>query len=80
MFKLKEMLQFCIAEEANLRQIKLMTIRSDHNNLIVAGPNFYIYPTYLLQSAWVDRTACCREGDDTSKIPPHLKYIDDKGL
>jgi hypothetical protein len=45
MFQLKETLQLWIAEEANLHQIKVNTIRSDHNNIIVAGSNFFVYAT-----------------------------------
>jgi hypothetical protein len=40
LFQLKETLQLHIAEEANLGQIKVKIIRSDHDNLIVAGSNF----------------------------------------
>jgi hypothetical protein len=79
-FKLEDMVQLCIAEEANLCQIKLKTIRSDHNNLIVTGSNFYVYATYLLQLGWVVRTVFCREGEDTRKIPTNLKYINEKAL
>ncbi len=80
LFQLKEMLQICIAEEGNPHQIKLKTVRRDHMNLIVAGSNCYVYATYLLQSGWVVRNACYREGEDTRKIPSHLKCIDDKAL
>ncbi len=44
-FLLKETLQLCIAEEANLRLLKVKTIRSNHNNIIVVGSNFYVYAT-----------------------------------
>ncbi len=48
-FQLRETLQICIAEEANLRLIKVKTIRSNSNNLIVAGRNFYVCTTYSVQ-------------------------------
>jgi hypothetical protein len=57
-FQLKETLQLCIAEEVNLRQLKVKTIRSDHNNIIVAGSIFYIYGTYSVHSGWMVRNAC----------------------
>ncbi len=38
-FQLKETLQICIAKEANLCVIKVKTIRSNSNNLIVSGWN-----------------------------------------
>jgi hypothetical protein len=68
-FQLKEMLQICIAEGANLRLIKIKTLRSDSNNLIVAGMNFYMCATYSVQSGWQVSKACCREGDNFSIIP-----------
>jgi hypothetical protein len=48
-FQLKEMLQIHISEEANLRLIKVKTIRSNSMNLIVAGRNFYVSATYSIQ-------------------------------
>jgi hypothetical protein len=80
LFQLKEKLQLCIAEEANLHHIKVKIIRSDHDNLIVAGSNFYVYATYTVPSGWVVRAACYREGDDTSTIAPNLRYIKEKGF
>jgi hypothetical protein len=47
---LKEMLQLHIAEDVNLHQIKMKTIRSNHNNIIIAVSNFYVYATYSVQS------------------------------
>jgi hypothetical protein len=48
-FQLKEMFQIRIAEEVNLRVIKVKTIRSDANNLILTGWNFYVCATYSVQ-------------------------------
>jgi hypothetical protein len=67
-FQLKEMLQIRIAEEVNVRVLKVKTIRSNSNNLIVAGWNFYVCATYSVQYGWHIRNACCREGDNTSII------------
>ncbi len=80
MFYLKEMLQLCIAEEVNLHQIKLKTIRSNQNNIIVAGSKFFFYATYSVQLDWMVRAACYREGDYTNTISPNLNYIEEKGL
>ena len=55
-------------------------IRSDLNNLIVAGSNFYVHATYSLQLGWVVRNVFCQKGDNTRKIPSHLKYIGNKAL
>jgi hypothetical protein len=79
-FQLKETHQLCIAEEANLHQLKVKTIRSNHNNIIVAGSNFYVYATYSVRSGWMIRYACCREGYDISVIPPNYRYIEEMGL
>jgi hypothetical protein len=80
-FQFKETLQICIGKEGNLRQIKLKTIRFDHVNFfIIAESNFYVYAAYLLQLGWEVQKACCQEGDDTRKIPHHLKYINDRAL
>jgi hypothetical protein len=70
-FQLKERLQLCIAEEVNLHQLKVKTIRNNHNNIIIAGLNFYVYATYSVQSGRMVRHACCREGDNISVIPPN---------
>jgi hypothetical protein len=74
------MLQIHIAEEANLRLIKVKTIRSDSNNLIVAGRNFYVCATYYVLYGWQVTKACCREGDNFSIIPPNHRVIEEKGL
>jgi hypothetical protein len=79
-FQLKEMLQIHIAEEANLRLIKAKTIRSNSNNLIVAGRNFYLCATYSVQHGWQVSKSCCREGDDFSIIPQNHMVIEEKGL
>ena len=79
-FQLKKMLQIRIAEEANLRLIKVKTIRSDSNNLIVAGRNFYVCATYSVQCGWQVSKACCREGDNFSIIPQNHRVFKEKGL
>jgi hypothetical protein len=79
-FQLKETLQICIAEEVNLCVLKVKTIRSDSNNLIITGLNFYMCATYSVQYGWLVRNACCREGDNTSVIPQIHRDIKQKGL
>jgi hypothetical protein len=69
-FQLKETLQIHIAEEANLRLIKVKTIRSDSNNLFAAGRNFYVCATYSVQYGWHVTKAYFREDDDSSIILP----------
>ncbi len=79
-FQLKEMLQLSIAEEANLLFIKVKTIRSDSNNLIVAGSNFYMCATYSVQCGWQVSKACYREGDNFSIISQNHRVFEEKGL
>jgi hypothetical protein len=79
-FQLKGMLQIRIAEEANLCLIKVKTIRSNSNNLIIAGRNFYMCATYSVQYGWQVTKACCREGDNFSIIPPNHRVIEQKCL
>ncbi len=77
---MKETLQICIAEEANLHVIKVKTIRSNSNNLILAGWNFYVCAAYSVQYSWHVTKACCREGDNVSIIQPNHRDIEQKGL
>ncbi len=79
-FQLKDTLQICIAEEANLRLIKVKTIRSDSTNLIVAGRNFYMSSTYSVQYGWQVTKACYRFGNVFSIIPQKHMVMEDKGL
>jgi hypothetical protein len=69
-----------IAEEANLHFIKVMTIRSDSNNLIFSGRNLYVCATYSVPYGWHVTKACCREGDNFSIIPQNHRVIEEKGL
>jgi hypothetical protein len=79
-FQLKDMLQIRIAEEANLRLIKVKTIRSDSTNLIVAGRNFYLSATYSVQYGWQVTKVCCRFGENFSINPQKHMLMEDKGL
>jgi hypothetical protein len=75
---LKKTLQIHKAEEANLRLIKVKTIMSNSNNLIVAGRNFYVCATYSVQYGWQVTKACCTEDDKISIIPPNHRVIEQK--
>lgn len=76
-FKVKETFYLRIAEEANLRCIKMKVVRSDDMNLIVAGLDFYVNGTYIEKVGWKVHVAICREGDDILKIPPKDKIDPD---
>ncbi len=79
-FQHKETLQICIAEEANLRNIKVKIVRSSHVTYIVGGYNFYVATGYQMQTGWLVRVACCCEGDDVLRIPPNSHYFDERQL
>ncbi len=79
-FQHKETLQICIAEEANLCNIKVKIVRSSHITYIVGGYNFYVATGYQMQMGWLVRVACCREGDDVLRIPPNSHYFDERQL
>jgi hypothetical protein len=74
------MLQIRIAEEVNLRLIKVKTIRSDSNNLIATGRNFHVCATYSVQYGWQVSKACCREDDNFSIIPQNHRVIEEEGV
>jgi hypothetical protein len=80
LFQHKETLQIRIAEEANLRNIKVKIVRSSHVTYIVGGYNFYVADGYQMQTGWLVRVACCREGDDVLRIPLNSHYFDERQL
>ncbi len=80
MFQHKETLQIRIAKEANLCNIKVKIVQSSHVMYIVGGYNFYAAAGYQMQTGWLVRVACCREGDDVLRIPPNSHYFDERQL
>ena len=70
MFATKDILNLRIAEEANLRCIKIKVERSDPTNLIIVGYDFYVSGSFSESAGWTAHIVVCREGDDLSKIPP----------
>jgi hypothetical protein len=42
--------------------------------------NFYVVASFWIESGWLVRVICCREGDDNLSIPPNGHYIDEKKL
>jgi hypothetical protein len=80
MFRHKETLQICIAEEVNRRNIKVKIVQSSHVTYIVGGYNFYVATGYQMQTGWLIRVACCCEGDEVLRIPPNSHYFDERQL
>ncbi len=56
-FKSKDLPQLRISEEANLRGINTIAIRSDHTNLTVIGVNFYVNATFSEKVGWRVQTS-----------------------
>ncbi len=79
-FQHKETMQIRIAEEANLRNIKVKIVWSSHVTYIVGGYNFYVAAGYQMQTGWLVCVACCRKGDDVLRIPPNSHYFDERQL
>ncbi len=77
-FQHKETLQIRIAKEENLCNIKVKIVRSSHVMYIVGGYNFYVAAGYQMQTGWLVRVACCREGDDV--LIPNSHYFDERQL
>jgi hypothetical protein len=75
MFEHKETLQICIAEEANLRNIKVKIVWSSHVTYIDGGYNLYIAAGYQMQMGWLVRVACCCKGDDMLRIPQKFPLL-----
>ena len=74
-FATKDILNLCLAEEANLRCIKM----SNSTNFIVVGINFYVSGSFSENGGWTAKTVVCRDGDDLLKIPPNewIDFIDE---
>ena len=70
MFSTKDNIWMRIGEEANLRNIHVRCICSNHLNLTISGPNFYVHGTFHEGYGWKYIHAICRDGDDQTKIPP----------
>jgi hypothetical protein len=79
-FQLKDTLRLRIVEEANLRRVKIKVMRSDIENLIVAGFHFYVCARYSKKVGWTVLQACCREGDDILMIPMNCLNISENTL
>jgi hypothetical protein len=54
-FVTKDILNLCIAEEANLKCIKMKVERSDGTNFILVGINFYVY----VSGSFSENAGCC---------------------
>ncbi len=77
-FQHNETLQLHIAEEVNLRNIKVKIVWSSHITYIVGGYNFYVAAGYQIQTGWLVRVACCHKGDDVLRIPLSAHYFDER--
>ena len=69
-----------IAEEANLRLMKVSVMKSSYLSYIVGGPNFYVAATFCKNAGQLRHVACCREEDKVLSIPSNAHYFDEDKL
>ncbi len=62
-FENKDTLRMRIAEEANLANKEISTVRSDTMQLVVVGVDFYVKANNTERRGWVVSSAICRNGD-----------------
>ena len=62
-FQSKDTLRMRIAEEANLANKEITTVRSDNMQLVVVGVDFYVKANHTERKGWVVSKAICRDGD-----------------
>ena len=65
-------------EEANQRRVKIKVMRSDNENLAMAGFHLYVCGSYSKKVGWNVVQVCCREGDNLLMIPVKCMNISDK--
>ena len=80
LFRSKETLMIRIAEEANLRHLKVTVMKSSYISYVVGGPNFYVASSFRKDAGWLVTVACCREEDEVLSIPPNAHYFDEGKL
>jgi len=78
-FKDKPELMLRIAEEANLRYIRVTVQKSCTMKYEVAGPQFFVAASNSA-NGWIVRIKCCREDDDTLLIPTRGYHYTEKSL
>ena len=72
-FTSRDILYLCVAEEANLRSIVIKINRSDNQQFVVTGIDFYVRAIFTDRVGWTVTAAVCRDGDDILKIPPNFR-------
>ena len=70
-FSSQDIVYLRVAEEANHRGIVIKINRSDDQQFVASGIDFYVRATFMDKSGWVVNTAMCREGGNVLKIPPN---------
>ncbi len=78
-FKNKPELMLHIAEEANLRNIRVTVQKSCTMKYEVAGPQFFVAASNSA-NGWIVRIKCCREDDGTLLIPTQGYHYSEKSL
>ena len=77
-FETKDTLRMRIAEEANLANIEITTVRSDTTQLVVVGVDFYVKANNTERRGWVVSSAICRDSDGempTNAATQKIRYL-----
>ncbi len=75
MFSTKDIFWMRIGEEAIRQNIHVRCVCSDHCNLTICGPRFYVHGTFREAYGWTCLHAICREGDNQTKVPNYHENI-----
>jgi hypothetical protein len=75
-FSSRDILYLRVAEEANHRGIVIRVNRSDDQQFVASGIEFYVRATFADKCGWVVTAAVCREGGDILKIPPQYRVTE----
>ena len=75
-FLSRDIMYLRVAEEANLRSIVIRINRSDNQQFVATGIDFYVRAFFTDSVGWTVTAAVCCDGDDILKIPPNYCVTD----
>jgi hypothetical protein len=68
-FSSRDIVYLRVAEEANLRSIVIKVNRSDNQQFVATGIDFYVRAFFTERDGWTVHAAVCRDDDDITSIP-----------
>ncbi len=75
-FSLRDIMYLHVAGEANLQSIVIRINRSDNQQFVATGINFYVRAFFTDSVGWTVTAAVCCDGDNILKIPPNYRVTD----